>query len=262
MSDAPAARRYAHGTFCWADLATSDMETASRFYTRLFGWSAVDLTAGHGGIYRMLHHDGKPIAGMFALSAEHRAQTGRSYWLSYAAVDDADAVAARAGELGGSIVAGPFDVGQAGRSTLIRDPQGALFATWDAREQAGAALRDAPGTMCWNELATADPQAAAAFYTGLFGWHADTRQMGDMPYTIFSRHETMLAGAYPLTGELAGMPPHWMIYFAVEDCDGTVARAKELGATEHVPPTDIPEVGRFAMLEDPTQAVFCVLRMD
>ena len=63
-----------------------------------------------------------------------------------------------------------------------------------------------------------------------------------------------------MTAEGGGIPPHWMVYLAVEDCDSSTGRAKELGGAVEVPPTDIPSVGRFAVLQDPQGAVFSVIR--
>jgi hypothetical protein len=58
-----------------------------------------------------------------------------------------------------------------------------------------------------------------------------------------------------------GIPPHWSIYFAVENCEQTVEKAKGLGGSVHVPPTDIPNVGKFSVLGDPQGAVFQVIQL-
>jgi len=56
------------------------------------------------------------------------------------------------------------------------------------------------------------------------------------------------------------VPTMWTPYVCVDDADATVARAKELGAMVVVPPSDIPDVGRFAVIGDPQGAAIAVLR--
>jgi predicted enzyme related to lactoylglutathione lyase len=69
-------------------------------------------------------------------------------------------------------------------------------------------------------------------------------------------------GMYVMMPEMAGIPPHWIPYFAVADCDATVEKAKSLGANVHVPPMDIPNTGRFSMMTDPQGAAFAVIKLD
>src|SRR5918995_409715 len=134
---------YAPGTFSWAELATSDADGAKSFYTTLFGWTYDDRPAGEGMIYSMANR--------------------------YVTVASADEATARAGELGGKVLAEPFDVLDVGRMSVIADPTGAALCLWEPRATIGAELVNAPGAMAWNDLVTPDPEGAAAYYTGLFG---------------------------------------------------------------------------------------------
>jgi predicted enzyme related to lactoylglutathione lyase len=107
------------------------------------------------------------------------------------------------------------------------------------------------------ELATTDRSAAKAFYTNLFGWTADDIPMGpDFAYTIFRLGKEDAGGAYELMKEQRDthVPPHWMLYVRTDNTDAAAARAVELGALLIVPPSDIPNVGRFAVIQDPTGA--------
>jgi hypothetical protein len=113
------------------------------------------------------------------------------------------------------------------------------------------------GSFCWLELATTDRIAAKKFYSNLLGWTAEDQPMGpDMTYTMFRLGANDAAGAYQLMKEQldAHVPPHWMLYIKVESADASAAKAVALGAQQAVPPTDIPNVGRFALLQDPTGA--------
>ncbi len=117
----------------------------------------------------------------------------------------------------------------------------------------------APGFPCWLELATADRASAKGFYTSLFGWSVTDFPMGpDDWYSMFSINGRNVGAAYQLSPEMKarGVPNQWAIYFAVESTDGAVARASSLGASVLVAPTDVMDVGRMAVLKDPSGAAF------
>ena len=104
------------------------------------------------------------------------------------------------------------------------------------------------GSFCWLELGTTDRKAAKTFYSNLFGWSGEDMPMGpDMVYTILRSGGNDVAGAYALMKEqvAAHVPPHWMPYIKVENADASAAKAVALGAKQIVPPSDIPNVGRF-----------------
>ncbi|MBN2447524.1 MAG: VOC family protein [Phycisphaerae bacterium] len=114
------------------------------------------------------------------------------------------------------------------------------------------------GTFCWVELMTRDTAAAKEFYTKLVGWQAQEQDVGPMKYTMF----TPPGGQGPVAGMMSmddpqfrGIPPHWMPYIAVANVDQSAVRCKELGGKVKMSPTDIPNIGRFCVIEDPTGAV-------
>ena len=165
---------YAPGTFCWVELTTTDQDAAKAFYGELLGWAAEDRPVGEGGyVYSMMQVGGKNV-GAIALQPEQQREAGvPPLWNSYVSVEDADATAARAGELGATVHAPPFDVMDVGRMAVIQDPQGAFFEIWQPREHFGASLVNAPGALVWNELASPDLEASSAFYGALFGWKVE-----------------------------------------------------------------------------------------
>jgi predicted enzyme related to lactoylglutathione lyase len=259
----PETTTHASGTFCWPELSTTDPWAAKRFYTTLFGWEHEDYPAGGDCPYTILRSGGRDVGALTGLPAAQREQGVPPAWLDYVSVESADAGAARVGELGGQVLAGPFDVMENGRMAVVRDPQGAVFALWEAKAHHGAGVLAEPGAMCWVELATTDPEAAKRFYGGLFGWEAAEQQYPHGVYSLWLRHDPQApaGGMYRLSGPMEGVPPHWLVYFSVADCDGTVDRAKALGASVVIPPSDIPDVGRFAYLRDPQGAMFAVIRL-
>jgi len=251
--------KHGPGTFCWVELTTSDGPAAKEFYTSLFGLSFKDNPMGDAGVYTMLQKNGKDVGGLYQMGPEQKGTPPN--WGSYVAVENANDAAAHAKELGATVMMEPFDVMEHGRMAVIQDPTGAVVSFWEPKSHIGARVVNEPGSFCWNELYTTDPERAADFYTGLLGWTKDVlhRDFGD--YVIFNFGGRMAAGMMKIPKEWGPVPPHWLVYFAVDDCDETVEKAKRLGANVTVPPTDIPEVGRFAMLTDPQGAGFAVIKL-
>ena len=250
------------GTFCWVDLATTDQEGAKQFYTGLFGWQAIDTPAGETMTYTMLQKDGKHVCGLYRMSDEMRGQGIPPHWQSYVRVADSDASAEKAQQLGAAVLMPPADVFDAGRMALIQDPTGAPLALWQAKQHTGAELIYEPNTMCWNELYTADVEAAAAFYAGLFGWTTKTMTGATgQPYIEFKSGDCSIGGMMAIQKEWGEVPPHWAVYFTVENCDAALEKAKSLGGTVEMEPLEIEKVGRFAIVKDPHGGHFAVIQM-
>ncbi|HLJ55510.1 MAG TPA: VOC family protein [Chthonomonadaceae bacterium] len=243
--------KHEQGKFCWAELATSDGPGAKKFYTDLFGWTAVDNPMGPDMVYTMLLLDGQAAAALY------QDNTGNTppHWGTYVCVDNVETSAAKAKELGGAVIAGPFDVMEHGRMAVVQDPTGAIIHLWQPKNHIGYTVINEPGAVCWNELYTRDTAAAGAFYSGLLGYGLKQSEM-PMPYTELQLDGKSVGGMMAMGPEMEGVPPHWNIYFTVASCDETYARATALGASPLVPPMDIPGVGKMAMMRDPQGAVF------
>jgi predicted enzyme related to lactoylglutathione lyase len=247
------------GTFCWIELGTTDAGAAKSFYKELFGWDYHDGDGGPGMIYTMIKLNGKDLGGLYEMPSNMLEQGIPSHWLNYISVANADEATAQAASSGGAVMNGPFDVMSAGRMSVIQDPTGAVFAIWQAKEVHGSSVYHELGTYCWQELGTGDTQKAKDFYTTLFGWATESFP-GPMEYTIFKNGDQSVGGMYQITPEMGPMPPNWLTYFAVADCDATVQKATEAGGSVMRPAEEIPGVGRFAILRDPASAVFAVLK--
>jgi predicted enzyme related to lactoylglutathione lyase len=252
---------YKPGTFCWVELGTTDGEAAKKFYTELFGWSFNDSPVGPGMVYTMLKLDGKDVGALYQMPPEMTANGVPPNWLSYASVTSADESAAKAKELGATLMKEPFDVMTVGRMAVVQDPTGAVFALWQAGTHKGAGVVNAPNSLCWNELSTPDTTKAGDFYTGLFGWGKNVQQMGPMTYTSFMNGDRPAGGMYTPTPDMGEVPPHWLVYFAVDDTDAMAEKAGELGGKIILPPADIPGTGRFAVVQDPQGAVFGIIKL-
>jgi uncharacterized protein len=250
------------GTFCWVELGTSNSEAAKSFYSQLFGWDFVDNPMGDQGVYTILKLDGKDVGGLYQLMPDMVAQGIPPNWMSYVSVTNADETAEKATATGATVLQGPFDVSTIGRMAVINDPTGAVFSLWQAGTLCGSGIYNVPGSFCWNELGTNDTAKAGEFYSGLFGWDRDTQDFGPMEYTMFKNGDRGAGGMYKITPEMGPIPPHWLVYFAVDDCDAKVQKATELGATVMKPADDIPGIGRFAILIDPQGAAFALIKLD
>jgi predicted enzyme related to lactoylglutathione lyase len=115
-------------------------------------------------------------------------------------------------------------------------------------------MADERGRFVWYDLMTSDPKKAEDFYPKVAGW--GTQPFEGMPYTMWTRDGAPIGGVGQV--QPAGAPPHWIAYIAVPDVDAAVTQAEGLGGATVVPGTDIPTVGRFAVIADPQGAIFSV----
>ena len=250
--------RYEPGTFCWVDLATTDPAGAKAFYGELFGWEAEDMPAGEGATYTMLRLDGDYVGALYEMDAGQREQGVSPYWFSYVSVESADETASRARELGGTVHGEAFDVLEAGRMAIIGDPTGAVLAAWQPREHIGARRVNDPGCFTWNELQTREPETAAGFYAGLFGWETDpVKEDGEVVYVTIRNAGSSNGGMMPISERHGDAPSSWLTYFTVPSCDAAVEKVRELGGEVLAGPLDLG-AGRIAVVSDPQGAAFAL----
>jgi predicted enzyme related to lactoylglutathione lyase len=246
---------YAPGTFSWVDLTSTDQAAAKEFYSSLFGWEAQDSPVGEGAYYSMMLVGGKHVCAIAPQPQQQREAGMPAMWNSYITVESADEAAERAKELGANVHAPPFDVMQAGRMAVIQDPQGAFFMVWEPRENIGAQLVNAPGALVWNELSSSDLEASSAFYGGLFGWQVAPFEGSPEPYLSIKNGEANNGGMREPSAP--GTPPHWLVYFGMEEIEAGLAKVSELGGTILAGPIDI-QIAKIGVVMDPQGAVFAL----
>jgi predicted enzyme related to lactoylglutathione lyase len=120
------------------------------------------------------------------------------------------------------------------------------------------------GAFSWNELLTTDVQGAKAFYGELLGWgmqdiRIDGTGPGSMDYTLVKLGDKEIGGIMAIPAQAAGMPPTWGAYVTVSNVDALLPRVEKLGGKVRVPPQDIPDVGRFAVIQDPQGAMLSLI---
>ena len=250
--------RHLPGTFCWVELSTTDTASARKFYEELFGWRR-SFVLRNGSFYTLMRFEGKDVSALNELRERQMPPGAAPQWLLYVAVENVDRSVAQAAALGGRLLVAAFEVMDVGRMAIVQDPTGATFALWQAREHIGAQLMNHSGALSWQELATDDASTAGDFYKGLFGWDVQPSPRGKKNYAVFSKDGQRPGGLTQM--KRAQDVPHWTAYFAVDNCDLTALKAQALGAVVKLPPTDVAEVGRCAVIQDRQGAVFSIIEM-
>lgn len=241
------------------ELATSDQDAAKRFYGELFGWTAQEFPMGPDAVYTMFSLGGRLTGAMFTLGEPEQALGIPPHWQLYIGMDNADATARRAEELGATVVQAPFDVMSFGRMAVFQDPTGAYFSVWQARDHKGIGVYGENGALCWADLMTRDRERATDFYRGLFGWEFSVGKDKDPGGYLHIRNGEQFIGGMPPSETMPpGVPPHWMAYIQCADCESSTAKATELGGRVLMPPTIIEGQLRFSLVGDPQGAVFAL----
>ena len=253
--------KHAPGDFCWIELATTDQTAATDFYAKIFGWTFKNYPIGPNQVYTVFQVQERDVAAGCTLRPDQLSLGVPPHWNLYVAVESADATAARAEQLGGKVLAPPFDVFDAGRMAVLQDPTGAAFSLWQAINHLGTGISASHGTLCWADLSTPDQARAGQFYSDLFGWQMMKEDEDPAHnYWHIKNGEEFIGGIPPASHHQAGAPAHWLAYFTVSDCDATATAAKNLGAKLYMLPKDFEDVGRISILADPQGATFAIFK--
>lgn len=247
------------GKFVWFEHLSADIPKARKFYDALFGWHTESIPMGAQRYSMILNGDGTTSEGIGGYRSVEA--TARPAWMSYISVEDVDATYAVALAAGANAVSPPTDFGPFGRGATLIDPTGAAFSIWKSSEGDRPDPERTPiGCWCWNELWTTDDARALAFYQQVFGYTHDTMDLGDDgTYYMVKTGEISRGGL--VHSVRTDAPSMWLPYVAVADCDATAARAKALGGKVLMDPSDIPNIGRYAIAEDPLGAAVAFIKL-
>ena len=249
MSD----RKPLPGKFVWFELVSSEPKKAQAFYRDVLGWKVQAFEMGDES-YDMIVAGDTMIGGY---AAPNKGQA--SHWISYVSVDDVDAAVRAAVANGGTVIDAPYDLPSVGRTARIADLQGAEICPFKNDMGDPADAEASQGEFFWSELHTNDTTKALAFYEKVVGFSSRALDMGPGgTYHILEKNGVGRGGA--TTTMMPGTLPHWLPYVFVDDADATIAKARKHGATIQFGPEDIPGVGRFGVLQDPTGAVLAVMK--
>jgi predicted enzyme related to lactoylglutathione lyase len=238
---------YHHGKFAWFEHVSTDCAKAHQFYEELLGWKVKSFAPG---TYEVIHNGADFVGGVVAADAGTP-----NHWRSWLSVSDVDDLYAAALAAGAKSVMPPADYPGIGRGAIVLDPTGARLSIWKGLQGDRPDVeKTRAGDFEWNELVTPDPQAALAFYEGIFGY---THR--DLEMDVTGKYHVLLdTGGRPRGGIMkapdAGQPAMWVPYVNVENADAIAARVAPLGGTLVQKVAQVPGVGRVGMFADPLGA--------
>lgn len=197
--------------FVWSDLSTFNLRAAKRFYRRAFGWRFQSI-----GRYQYGTSNKQPAAGLYTMPRKFQRINMPSFWMSYIAVDDVQATADLAQQLGGKVEMPPQPAPGGGFFSLIRDPLGAGFTCYEGDDLGGMSDGTEHGRMTWNELFVSDIAAVEPFYGKLFEWRLEKAQEQER-FVWLNSDAVKVAGVQEAAYAVRGDKEYWGVLFAVDD---------------------------------------------
>jgi hypothetical protein len=263
---APPAPTYLHGKWVWFELRSTDVEKSKAFYSELLGWQIQPQEMG-GAKFELVKTGGKDVATISATQGK-----AKSHWIPFVSVADVDATVKAIEEQKGKVVMPANDLPDIGRFAIVSDPNGAEFAVFKGAkgDEPDSQSAPVPGQFVWNEYLSKNKkqhQAALAFYPATLGYVTSQMQMGEgkkaSSYDMLSvkgegGQDMPRAGVQP--AKPASLGGQWLPWVTVEDTDAIVALTKKLKGKVLTKPHDIPNVGRAAIVADPTGGAIGVLK--
>jgi uncharacterized protein len=245
------------GMFCWFELTTRNVERGKVFYQGLMRAGVRGLPLGPSD-YVLLDVEGRTVAGMMPMDGAFP-ESAASHWLPYVAVRNIDHLCRRVVELGGTLRCGPSDI-PIGRFAVIADPTGGTVALFEAAPgKTDGTQPVGPGSFVWCELVTRDAARASEFYVRLLDWTPQFRVTGATSCIEMKAGPHPVASVFEACADERTSIAHWCPYLCVEDIHASLAAAIRLGGHKLCEPIEIPGVGIYAGLTDPTGAHLALL---
>lgn len=247
------------GRILWVDHTSRDLDRAVSFYRGLLGWD-VEATDTPAGPYAVARLDEEQVAGLMPIEAD--APPGRpDAWTVYLGTDDLDRTVAAATSAGGTVLLPPMDIGEGASVAVLADPVGAVLGVMSDPSAAPLPM-GTEGTLYWAEVLSRDPGASRKFLESTFGWTAE-EGTGEDPYTVFRAHGEAVAGLMAMPPDVPEeAPSHWLVYFGVDDLDDALEDVVALGGSRATEPMEIADLGRFAVIQDPGEAVLALFDIE
>jgi predicted enzyme related to lactoylglutathione lyase len=243
--------------FVWYELITTDIDAARAFYANVVGWEIRDASTPDLA-YTLCANANGTVCGLIDLPAEAGRLGAKPCWIGYVGVDDVDAAATRAIELGGVVEVVPQTVPGVSRFAIITDPQFVPLGVFKwLMPRPPPPAPDTPGEIGWHELMTSDGANAFAFYHALFGWQKAGTESGPTgTYQLFSAGGETIGGIH---AKSPGVPsPLWLHYIKVGDIDAAAKRATAGGGQIIDGPAAAPDDKWVVRCIDPQGALFAL----
>ena len=242
------------GRFVWHDLMTSDPGKAVEFYTKVTGWGTQQWPGPQP--YTMWTSGGTPLGGVMTQPPNTGAPP---HWLAYVGTPDIDATVAQAQKLGAKTLVPPTQIPNAGKFSVLNDPQGVAFAVYmPGDEKSPEDGQPGVGQFSWHELVTTDAVAAFEFYSALFGWKkTHAMDMGPMgTYQMYGLDWIELGGMFNKPPEMPAVT--WVNYIRIADINRGVEAVKAGGGQVLVEPMEVPGGDMIVQAMDPQGALFAL----
>ena len=252
---------WTHGTFFWNELRTRDLEAAKKFYGSTLDWTFDNDSTDPSREYWVGKSGGMPAAGLIQMD-DNEWKGVPDHWFCYIAVDDADARADLVRQNLGSVCRELVDIPDIGRVAEVQDANGAMvgYMTPNIPDEAMHGDWDMSpyGKFFWNELMVEDVESAKKFYGATLDWTFDEVPNAQGGLYWVARSQSMhAAGIFKMEGEeFKGIPSNWFSYIAAKDIDASCKKATDSGGKLLKPVFDVPNVGRFGVIEDTTGVCF------
>ncbi len=256
MSDQPKPA-YGPGSFVWHELCTRDLKKSQDFYGKVLGWKFEPW--GEDGAYWSIKAGENFVGGMMDINKPEFGEMP-SCWAYYIDTDNVDEAAKRVPGLGGKVTVPPTDIPEVGRFSAIMDPAGAAVNIMTLKEHGKEPPKGLPGTFLWVELMSRDFAKARTFYSELVGWKTEDAPMPQGTYTLFVSKGNHAGGGMPMPPDVpAEVPSNWVGYIHVPELDAAIKKVEANGGQVLFPPMQVPNVGRFTQISDPTGAVVALM---
>ncbi|HXA14856.1 MAG TPA: VOC family protein [Opitutaceae bacterium] len=245
----PATKETHPGKFVWAELFTNDSAAATKFYSGVFGWTALTL-AQNGVSYTVFNNGGHPVAGLRQRAPSTTKHLSR--WINYIAVTDITSTLALVTKTGGEVRAPAREFPQIGMEAIITDNEGLPVGLLQSSSGDSADDEPVPGEWNWFHLFVKTPSAAADFYQQVFNYNvaADAR--------VEKKTQLLLSSTAINRGGISVLPDRvdaklgWLGVIRVANLDETLARVPALDGEIVVAPHEAAFGSRFAVITDPT----------
>jgi hypothetical protein len=245
----PATTEAHPGKFVWAELHTADPAAASKFYTGVFGWTAITLEQ-EGVTYTVFSNGSHPVAGLRPRSSSATKHPSR--WINYIAVTDLASTLAAVTKAGGIVRASARDFPKIGSQAIITDNEGAPLGLVQSSSGDSADIEPVVGTWNWFHLFVKNPQAAADFYRQIFTYDVTPDGRGGKKSELMLSIGEFNRGGISTLSEGKDAKPSWLGVIRVANLDETIARVPALGGEVVIAPHGTAFGSRFALIADPT----------
>ncbi len=243
---------FTNNKFCWHGVISTDVDAANAFYPEVLGWKSKVQPMGDTDATFF------EINGKIGLHLREPPMEGvPSHWDNYLRVTDVDATAKLAVKNGGKQLVPGTDIAP-GRFSVVAAPSGATFTLFHEADEATSENAEAGvGGIHWTELHSTDLDADLSWLKKTFALKTEEMDMPDGPYFILKDGETQVGGAMKAMNPET--PSMWLTWVHVDDVDATLKRVTNHGGKAHSELMDVPNIGRMAVVADPTGGVFGII---